>query len=144
MAHWPLYAKVMAPIRCVLLAEIDTGCYNFRRQLDALGPHPTEQPPTELALEVVRRRLAPAVGLTAQEIEAHHPASPWRYNLVRVLTAATDDDPHIWRWLRDGAPYRERSPSGTGRAVAAHLRGAFLNTGGAGGNGSGDGQSPIL
>ena len=132
IARWPLYAEVMRPIREVLLAAVKSMT-DLWHQVGALGKKPKRKPPTDVTIWLVRKRLAPVLGLSHQDADAHHPASPWRYNLVRAVTAATDDDPLIWMWLKDGAPYRERLASSTWRAFADHLRGPYLIAGGVGG-----------
>ena len=46
-----------------------------------------------------------AINLTYNEAEAHHPASPWKYNIVRrVVEESGDPDVHVAEWLQNGAP----------------------------------------
>ena len=46
-----------------------------------------------------------ALHLSFAEAEAHHPASPWKHNIVRRIAEQSEDpDSHVARWLREGAP----------------------------------------
>ena len=45
------------------------------------------------------------MGISASEAELTHPASPWKYNMVKAIqVAAKDPDVHLATWLREGAP----------------------------------------
>ena len=44
-------------------------------------------------------------GLSDADMMWHHPASPWRYNLVEAARVRTaDPDQPLSEWLRDGVP----------------------------------------
>ena len=61
-------------------------------------------PPEELLLEL-RRSLADVLGVAHDTVDRHHPASPWRYELVKgIQQDAGDPDTSVGEWLENGAP----------------------------------------
>ena len=101
---WPKLWKVMAQIKAVLLQAWE-DMEDLRNLTGACGADPARNPPEAATLVELRRRLATALGVEPKDFEDHHPASPWRYALVRALQVATDDpDEALHTWLRDGAP----------------------------------------
>ena len=94
--------KVRAALLEVMAAE--PGLDNCHL---ACGPEAPRQPTTEEEVDVARRAICEAIGVTdpAKIAGLRHPASPLRHGLFRALTVATEDvDTHPARWLRRGAP----------------------------------------
>jgi len=59
----------------------------------------------EASLVAVRNELERIFLVPPGSFDEHHPASPWRAELVgTVLARAGDPDAAIWDWLRNGAP----------------------------------------
>ena len=94
------------------MGRIKTILLDFRnrnadlQQLSAAcGPSASRSPPLASSVDKVRNKVAKALKLSPSQGSAHHPASPWKFALVRrVLEEAGDPDLEIARWLRDGTP----------------------------------------
>ena len=94
----------MRPIKNTIL--------HFRRQqpslqglVGACGPEPSRPPPSEDLILELRRRIARKLKVNVQQADAHHPASPWRFELVRrIMVLAKDPDVHVPNWLEHGTP----------------------------------------
>ena len=101
---WPKLWQTMQPIKEVL--EAARAEYEDLREItSACGKEPSRQPPSEETLVALRGRLAAALKMDAHELEHHHPASPWRFNLARrVQRDASDPDTELSHWLEHGAP----------------------------------------
>ena len=83
------------------------------------GPAPLRQPPSPTSVTEARRRAAAALGLTASEAEASHPASPWKFEFFRGLaTLMQDPDRSISDWLHHGPPHGFDSTYLSGRAFS--------------------------
>ena len=79
----------------------------------ACGTSPARPPPDEQLIDVARRAVCEALGVSDPEHTAalHHSASPLRYGLFWALTRATQDiDVHPAKWLRKGAPLGIENP----------------------------------
>ena len=78
---------------------------SLQRLADACGPNASRSPPDDQLIAELRGRVARKIGLSPDRADLHHPASPWRFELVRkVLTAARDPDLAIADWLQHGTP----------------------------------------
>ena len=96
----------MTSMRAVLLkARAENP--DLQRLAWCCGAEPLRTPPnTESpAISQVREAVAAALGVDHVSAEETHPASPWRYNLVRaILQSYEDPDYHVADWLQHGAP----------------------------------------
>ena len=69
------------------------------------GAQPRRPPPSAASVSRARATIATALGLDPTSAELHHPAAPWRHQLVKaVLTLMNDADLEVARWLQFGAP----------------------------------------
>ena len=69
------------------------------------GAQPRRPPPSAASVSRARATIASALGLDPTSAELHHPAAPWRHQLVKaVLTLMNDADLEVARWLQFGAP----------------------------------------
>ena len=101
---WPTLWKGMGRIAAVLdrclqedpdVAGLATCC----------GSTPAKEPPTESSVSRARAAVAEELGLEPERAELHHPASPWRFEVVRATQQAIGDpDAALPRWLEHGAP----------------------------------------
>ena len=104
IASWPEYPAAMLPIKECLIEAVNENT-ELQHLSACCGSSPSREPPAHHTVELVRSRIASLLGLSAAQGEAHHRASPWRYNLVRqVGRLAKDPDHHIADWLEHGAP----------------------------------------
>ena len=73
------------------------------------------EPPGQDVIQELRRRLGRELGLDEDAVEAHHPASPWRYRMVQAVQETTGDpDRALGRWLEVGAPMGISQPIAPG------------------------------
>eukprot|EP00971_Amphidinium_carterae_P308621 6132899-Amphidinium_carterae.2 len=71
----------------------------------ALGSNPSRPPPSPDVVRAARAFLADVLSMRCDDAELHHPASPWRWSLLRKLAHLTQDpEVHAPLWLRVGAP----------------------------------------
>ena len=117
---WPQLWEVMAQVRQVI-AEARQETAELRGLTKACGSEPERQPPETLAVARLRSRIGELFGLAPEDVEQHHPASPWRFKLVQKVQAATSD-PYLalGTWLEEGAPMgitRPIAPGGLFPAV---------------------------
>ena len=96
---------MMDKIREVLV-QVRRSSADLTGLVGACGPNPDRAPPMEKSIKKARARVAKVLGLSVRQGEAHHTASPWRWNLVdRVQELAEDPDRYVGDWLRNGAPF---------------------------------------
>ena len=89
-----------------VLVQVRRSSADLMGLVGACGPTPDQAPPMEKSIKNARAKVAEAVGLSKRQGEAHHAASPWRWQLVdRIQQLAEDPDRHVGEWLRDGAPF---------------------------------------
>ena len=101
---WPLLWEAMGPIGRALATARDRDP-ELRDLRGALGPETTRRPPSDAAVQRLRATVAEQIGLSKDEAEEQHPASPWRHRLVAaVQDLSQDPDRALRSWLRDGAP----------------------------------------
>ena len=107
---WPELWETMGSVADLLL-QLRRAHPELRGLRRALGPAPELEPPNADVIALVRAKVAELVGLSAEEAEQHHPASPWRHGLVgRIQDLCGDPDMPLRSWLRDGAPMGLRVP----------------------------------
>ena len=105
------------------MRRIRNTILHFRLQHESLqqlahacGNGASRAPPSDSLITELRSRVARKIGLSPEQADLHHPASPWRYQLVRkVLAAARDPDTAIADWLEHGTPVgitEQITPSG--------------------------------
>ena len=95
----------MAAIRQVLAKQI-AKYTELQNLADACGEQPSRDPPRPSTIKKVRQAIARQLGLSVRRAEATHPASPWKYNVVRaVQQACGDPDTAVADWLEHGAPF---------------------------------------
>ena len=83
----------------------------LRHLADVCSPSSARSPPSEALIADLRGRVARKLGLSAADAEAHHPASPWRFHLVRqVMGLASDSDLEVAGWLEEGTPVGIKCP----------------------------------
>ena len=71
----------------------------------ALGKAATRAPPSDESVRRLRATVAEVLGLTPEEGEDRHPASPWRHRLVAAVQDRSLDPDRVLRdWLQNGAP----------------------------------------
>ena len=101
---WPSLWDTMAPIRSVLL-RARTASSDLRGLVGCCGDSPSRSPPLEASLVAIRCELERLFVVPPGTFDWHHPASPWRAELVGTLLHHTGDpDAAVWDWLRKGAP----------------------------------------
>ena len=104
VSAWPKLWRVMAEVKEVLARAWD-DLPELQGLTSLCGDEPTRRAPSEDTLTELRRRLGAALGVGADRVDAHHAASPWRYELVRACQRAVDDpDLALADWLQHGAP----------------------------------------
>ena len=111
---WPAYVKAMAQIKETIL-EFRASSPSMQGLAMALGSSPTRPPPSPRMVSSLRRKVAKAIGLTKKQAEKHHPASTWRYEIVKqVMDAANDPDKWVHKWLESGFPVGIKLPLESG------------------------------
>eukprot|EP00972_Heterocapsa_arctica_P084804 12491332-Heterocapsa_arctica.AAC.1 len=66
---------------------------------------PSRPPPSEETVSRLRELVGAALDLSPAEVEAHHPASCWRFRIVQVVLERTEDPDALLReWLEHGCP----------------------------------------
>ena len=112
---WPDYQRIMGKILSILL-DFRARHPDLQLLSGACGPSASRRPPASSLIDKVRNKVAKLLKLSPAQGTAHHPASPWKFALVRrILEEAGDPDLEIARWLRDGTPVgiaEEIVPSG--------------------------------
>ena len=84
---------------------------SLHRLTDVGGASPSRSPPPDDLIDELRARVARKLGLDSVSTQAHHPASPWRFNIVkRVMTMAKDPDVEVPKWSEHGTPCGHRGP----------------------------------
>ena len=107
---WPAYVEAMAQIKETIL-EFRASSPSMQGLAMALGSSPTRPPPSPRMVSSLRRKVAKAIGLTKKQAEKHHPASTWRYEIVKqVMDAANDPDKWVHKWLESGFPVGIKLP----------------------------------
>ena len=105
LEKWPAYVEALDPVRKLLTKAVRSD-KEFQGLAGACGKNPTRPPPSAKAVRRLRLKLGKLLGLSKEQTQAHHPASPWRYNLVRATQErAQDPDIEVHRWLKEGAPF---------------------------------------
>ena len=94
----------MNRIRAVLL-EFRPRHADLQQLALACGASASWLPPSAELIDKVRNKVAKKLKLSPAEGGSDHPASPWKFALVRqVLLQARDPDLEIARWLEEGTP----------------------------------------
>ena len=110
MAQWPSFVDNMATIRTTLVAQIQRSP-DLQGLADACGDQPRRDPPKPSSMKKARQALAKHLGFSVRQAEATHPASPWKYNVVRAVQQITGDpDSAVADWLEHGAPFGVAMP----------------------------------
>lgn len=103
-------ARIGAKLRRLRLHEDE-----FKSLSRACSDSPVRQLSIAKAVAAARRSLVDSLQLDCDP-KAHHPASPWRYDLTKqVQILVADPDVPVAEWLREGAPMRlnvEITPGG--------------------------------
>ena len=101
---WPSYVGSLKKVRNTIL-QFRRTCTEVQDLVYACGPSASRSPPSAKTIEALRGRVARKLGLSAEVAALSHPASPWKFALVRkVLQLAGDPDLHIADWLEHGTP----------------------------------------
>ena len=101
---WPELRQVMKKVEAALRR---TRAKNPELQhlSRCFGDHPEREPPEKTDIENLVKEVSKALGCKTDGVMETHPASTWRFNLVRHLVDQTDDpDKEIASWLESGAP----------------------------------------
>jgi hypothetical protein len=107
---WPELCAAMAPVRQALLRAINLEP-RLRNLASACGESPSRKPPPQECIDKARASVAQSLGLSRQDAEVCHPASPWKARLVgKVQDLANDPDMALRTWLEHGAPMGLSSP----------------------------------
>ena len=94
----------MAKVRKVIL-KARSGSSSLRGLARACGSSPSSSPPSSDLIDALRIQVGRKLKLSKAQVEQHHPASPWRFHLVRrVVDLADDPDKAIGKWLEFGTP----------------------------------------
>ena len=113
--EWPSLVEAMRPVQIALLA-FQRGHPEFQGLGGACGATPARAPPSEAGVKTLQAKVAKAIGISVRQASLSHPASTWRYEVVKAIQqACSDPDVHLATWLRDGAPMglsRPIEPSG--------------------------------
>ena len=78
---WPSLWHVMGPIGDLLLRERASDS-RLRGLQQAFGPDPAQEVPPEQVILNLRCKVGELLGLSADESDEHHAASPWRHRVV--------------------------------------------------------------
>ena len=100
---WPSYRDTMVPV-AEILEMARANDEDLQHLCQAFGEYSTREPPAESSVSRVRQQIGVHLGLSKDEAEMTHFASPWRWQLVKQITQKTQDDQHIATWLSEGAP----------------------------------------
>ena len=104
ISAWPAYREVMAKVRKVIL-KVRAGSPSLRGLARACGPSPSSSPPSSDLIDSLRIQVGRKLKLSKAQVEQRHPASPWRFQLVRrIVDLADDPDKAIGKWLEFGTP----------------------------------------
>ena len=104
ISAWPAYREVMAKVRKVIL-KVRAGSPSLRGLARACGPSPSSSPPSSDLIDSLRIQVGRKLKLSKAQVEQRHPASPWRFQLVRrIVDLADDPDQAIGKWLEFGTP----------------------------------------
>jgi hypothetical protein len=107
---WPELGTAMEPVRDALLKAINLEP-NLRNLASACGDSPSRQPPSLDSVRKARASVAQALGLSREDAEVCHPASPWKARLVgKIQDLAKDPDKALRSWLEHGAPMGLAAP----------------------------------
>ena len=102
--RWPQLWSTMAAVRTIL-EKAHAEHEELRRLSELCGKDPPRAQPSNEVLNVIRADILKVLGKDAAKADDHHPASPWRFELVRaVLEATADSDLVLADWLQGGAP----------------------------------------
>ena len=95
----------MAPIRETMVNQIMKHA-DLQGLAGACGESPSRDPPKTGTIKKVRQAVGKVLGLSGKQAERCHPSSPWKWQLVRAVQAATHDpDTCVADWLEKGAPF---------------------------------------
>jgi len=111
---WPELWLGMSDVAAVLLKA--RGKSSKLRQLHrCFGPKPQQQFPSARRIRKLRLAVGKVLGLDRKQADAHHPSSPWRYNMVSAVQSLVNDpDRAIATWLEEGAPMGIKRPIDSG------------------------------
>ena len=110
VSTWPRLWQTMVPIKKVL-EDMWHEHDELRDLAEACGKEPSRQPPSDGVLREVRAKVAAVLGVDESKVEKHHPASPWRFEVVRqVQKLSGDPDVELSSWLEHGAPMGIKCP----------------------------------
>ena len=102
--RWPELISAMAEVRRALL-QVCEDIPELRDLPLAVGDNPDVPPPSDDAIKEARRRVGVALGIPACDVDAHHSAGKWRYNIVKAIQARCGDpDSPLVEWLKTGSP----------------------------------------
>ena len=95
----------MGEIRKVLIDQVQKFS-DLQNLAGACGDNPTRAPPKTATVKKARQAVGKVLGLSGKQVELNHPASPWKWRLVRELQRVTrDPDTAVAEWLEVGAPF---------------------------------------
>ena len=81
--HWPKLWSTMSEVRAVLEAALDS--HEELRGLTRLCGQSKVTPPSAEVLGIIRETVLTKLKGDPSTAEDHHPASPWRYQLVGAV-----------------------------------------------------------
>ena len=110
VGQWPELLEGMADIRKVLIEQV-MGNPDLQDLADACGDAPARGPPKPSSVKKVRHAIGKILGLSGKQTDLNHPASPWKWRLVKeVQTRTRDPDVAVAGWLERGAPFGIAEP----------------------------------
>ena len=109
----------MGEIRKVLISQIQKFT-DLQNLAGACGENPCRAPPKPTTIKKVRQAVGKVLGLSGKQAEHTHPASPWKWRLVREVQRRTQDpDVVVSEWLEKGAPFGVALPIQPGGLLPA-------------------------
>ena len=101
---WPQLWRTMEEVR-ESLVQAWHDLPELRGLAGLCGDGSSKVAPSDETLRELRRRVGQALGVPAGQEDDHHPASPWRFELVRACQRkSSDPDVVLADWLQHGAP----------------------------------------
>ena len=114
LREWPSLIEAVADVGQLLRHKISRAP-SFQGLAGCCGASPSRGPPSETMLALLRNQVEEVLGLPRGAAAKHHPAAPWRFEIIRAIQRrCADPDAPLSTWLEHGAPMGLECPIESG------------------------------